>query len=175
MGWNFNWPVKKTGVLSGWLKSDTFKVLTEGIAENQAENGDSNPPPRSNPLHAPAEHVKAYKRLLVLVKSKENIDKTKFCFTEIGKRNVHTSLQLSIHTAVLTLQLQMNLKTRQPDIWNKRYCFITFCCAQTLPSYYFLKYILKSSPGFFYSDMLSNSVKLFFFNTFSPKLHPVLC
>ena len=51
-------------------------MLTEGIAENQAENGDSNPPPRSNPLHAPAEHVKAYKRLLVLVKSKENIDKT---------------------------------------------------------------------------------------------------
>lgn len=111
----------------------------------------------------------------MLVKSKENIDKTKFCFTEIGKRNVYTSLQLSIYTAVLTLQLQINLKTRQPDIQNKRYCFITFCCAQTLPSYYFLKYILKSSPGFFYSDMLSNSVKLFFFNTFSPKLHPVLC
>ena len=91
-------------------------MLTEGIAENQAENGDSNPLPRSNPLHAPAEHVKAYKRLLVLVKSKENIDKTKFCFTEIGKRNVYTSLQLSIYTAVLTLQLQINLKTRQPDI-----------------------------------------------------------
>ena len=53
-------------------------MLTEGIAENQAENGDSNPPPRSNPLHAQAEHVKAYKRLLVLVKSKENIDKTLF-------------------------------------------------------------------------------------------------
>ena len=85
-------------------------MLTEGIAENQTLS------PHSNTLHASAEHVKAYKRLLVLVKRKENIDDFKFCFTEIGKRNVYTSLQLSIYTAVLTLQLQINLKTRQPDI-----------------------------------------------------------
>ena len=45
-------------------------MLTEGIAENQTLS------PRSNTLHASAEHVKAYKRLLVLVKRKENIDKT---------------------------------------------------------------------------------------------------
>lgn len=75
MGWNLNWPVKKTGVLSRWLKSD-IQILTEGIAENQTENGDSNPAPPSNHLHAPVEHVKAYKRLSVLVKRKENIDKT---------------------------------------------------------------------------------------------------
>ena len=45
-------------------------MLTEGIAENQTLS------PHSNTLHASAEHVKAYKRLLVLVKRKENIDKT---------------------------------------------------------------------------------------------------
>lgn len=60
-------------------------MLTEGIAENQAENGDSNPPPRSNPLHAPAEHVKAYKRLLVLVKSKGILIRLNFVSLKLAR------------------------------------------------------------------------------------------
>lgn len=87
--------------------------------------------PFSNPFHAPAEHITtACKRLLVLVKRKENIDKTLNFVTIWQEKCLHRpSLQMSInYTAELTLQI--NLKTRQPDIQNKICCIITFCCRQ---------------------------------------------